>query len=338
MSPQIALTKSKHLFPMFFYLVDQKESVSRLIQKAHLPSGCFDNPECLIPVPRAGEFRELAARKTGLSDLALVAAKPLQIFHLGAFGEALYRAPTLANLLTRVRDLSVNESSNLEIQLCRRLDGDLWFGVRSLRIFDEVHECHSMLHTLYILLKVVRLVQHDWAPTEIETNLIKRPWVHQAILSLGTTPKFGQRNTGFIVPETMLAMPILASEMAKYASTARSTVSISFPPTNSDKLRFLITSYSKERWLSLEQMSEVIGISIRSVQRVLSAEKLTYSQVVEDVRTEQAAGLLENLELSMVDISRQLGYKHQGDFTRAFSRWYSMTPSAYRNRRRALMQ
>ena len=71
------------------------------------------------------------------------------------------------------------------------------------------------------------------------------------------------------------------------------------------------------------------------MQRRLSAEQTTYSQVVEETRAEMAGQLLERSEATIAEITHQLGYEHQGDFARAFRRWAGVSPSEFRRYRRA---
>ena len=93
--PPILLTRSKHIFAITKFLQGNGEPVERLLRRAELPSTCLENPESLIPSHAAFHFRELAARCTGLPNIALDAAQNLQIADLGDFGRMLLAEPTL---------------------------------------------------------------------------------------------------------------------------------------------------------------------------------------------------------------------------------------------------
>jgi AraC-like DNA-binding protein len=47
-----------------------------------------------------------------------------------------------------------------------------------------------------------------------------------------------------------------------------------------------------------------------------------------------ARELLEDTEATMSEIAEQLGYSDQGNFTRAFHRWASVSPTEFRARLR----
>lgn len=80
------------------------------------------------------------------------------------------------------------------------------------------------------------------------------------------------------------------------------------------------------QWLKLADVAHLASIRVRTLQRKLSAENVTFSGLVEKVRFELATELLQNPDTTVADIAEQLGYLNQGDFTRAWKRWTGTTP------------
>ena len=66
------------------------------------------------------------------------------------------------------------------------------------------------------------------------------------------------------------------------------------------------------------------------MQRRLSSENKTYSELLEEARAEMAQELLEYTDATMSEIAEQLGYSDQGNFARAFHRWASVSPTEFR--------
>lgn len=85
--------------------------------------------------------------------------------------------------------------------------------------------------------------------------------------------------------------------------------------------------------LSIELGAEIAGTSPRTLRRRLHHEGTSWRQVVDGVRLERSAELLQNSPLSIAQISLELGYSDPAHFTRAFRRWTGESPSAYRCRR-----
>jgi len=76
--------------------------------------------------------------------------------------------------------------------------------------------------------------------------------------------------------------------------------------------------------------AEAAGMSVRSLQRRLASEGLTFSQLVDEVRLEMAVPQLRDPDIRITDVAFGLGYSDPAHFTRAFSRWAGVAPSEYR--------
>ena len=72
-------------------------------------------------------------------------------------------------------------------------------------------------------------------------------------------------------------------------------------------------------------------MSVRSFQRRLSAEDSVLSGLVDQVRFESATEMLKDTDVIGAEIAERLGYRHQGDFCRAWKRWTGITPDEFRH-------
>jgi AraC-like DNA-binding protein len=77
-------------------------------------------------------------------------------------------------------------------------------------------------------------------------------------------------------------------------------------------------------------VAKAAGMSVRSLQRQLAEEGLTYSRLVEQVRYDQAVTLLKRPDLKLIEIAADLGYTDSANFTRAFKRWTGVSPREFR--------
>ncbi len=80
---------------------------------------------------------------------------------------------------------------------------------------------------------------------------------------------------------------------------------------------------------TLEKTSEKIGISVRTIQRQLSVEETTYSDILKAVRIKLAEELLKNPDGSVSQIAQQLGYAGKQQFIRAYRGWHGTTPRGH---------
>jgi len=75
-----------------------------------------------------------------------------------------------------------------------------------------------------------------------------------------------------------------------------------------------------------------LGVSLRSMQRKLADEGLSFLSLLDDTRATLARGYLDEGRYSVSEITYLLGFAGVSAFSRAFKRWTGMSPSAYRDR------
>jgi AraC-like DNA-binding protein len=73
-----------------------------------------------------------------------------------------------------------------------------------------------------------------------------------------------------------------------------------------------------------------MGISVRTLQRRLEQINMTYTVLVDEVRTDLACQQLELAHVPVVEVAKRLGFKDHSSFSRAFMRWKGLSPRAYR--------
>ena len=82
--------------------------------------------------------------------------------------------------------------------------------------------------------------------------------------------------------------------------------------------------------LSLEILSAELGTSPRTLQRRLSEDGQSFSELIRRVQLEASSRLLEDTSLTIGDISKRVGFSSQTSFSRAFHCWTGLSPRAFR--------
>ena len=330
----LTLIRSKHLHPFASLLSQAGEQVGRILTKARLPGDCLDDPETPIPANALFHFRELAGRALGTHNIALDATRNLQLATLGEFGQALLSAPTLYRLLTTFRDHFQTQSTIVKLELVRIESGD----VRLCYRFDHPPEFgvwHSDFYTFQWALKIVRLVSPTWSPAHVCSMSSPEGERREVFEEIGVPQvAFGRDCTGFVIPASMLALPLTHNKLRGGKVDDDRLRQTTLPTSSTDSLRYALRSYAGETWLSIGEVAEVFDSSARTIQRRLTAERTSYTRLLEQTRMEIAGERLESTEIAIANIARQVGYSHQANFTRAFRRWTGVSPSEYRDRRK----
>jgi AraC-like DNA-binding protein len=81
---------------------------------------------------------------------------------------------------------------------------------------------------------------------------------------------------------------------------------------------------------SIEKLAESMGMTPRSLHRHLRKENVGYRDILDSLRQNLAVQYLKQRHLSVIDVAFQLGYSDSSNFTRAFKRWFRVSPSQYR--------
>jgi AraC-like DNA-binding protein len=85
----------------------------------------------------------------------------------------------------------------------------------------------------------------------------------------------------------------------------------------------------REQMPSMTEVAAELHMTVRTLRRRLTAEGATFRGLLNNVREIKAAELLRTTA-TVEDVARQLGYAETANFTRAFTRWHGVSPSAYR--------
>ena len=329
------LTASIHIRPIAAFLTSHGEPIDSLLEKANLPRTCIENSKTLVPTASLWRFRDLAAEHTGLPNLTMQAMRLRELSELGDVGRSLLGAPTLRRMIVDFQRLSRAESSTTVIGL-RPWRGDHEFFFNRFMLKQHQGEWQAELYLLMWMLKMVRTVNPSWTPTEIWCAADETPEHLQAIESLATRPRFNQGCMGFPISAAMLARSNCSDGSASWSPKPGDSILCSTSPALSvaGAVGQMISAYADDRWLTIDQASEALGTSSRTLQRQLAADGTSYSETLEEIRSEKASELLRSTDASLFTIAEHLGYSNLSNFNRAFLRWAAVSPREFRRQGR----
>ena len=86
---------------------------------------------------------------------------------------------------------------------------------------------------------------------------------------------------------------------------------------------------------AITDVARRLGMSERTLQRRLTEAGTNFWETYENTRDELSARLLKDTDLSLEEISRQVGYSSQSAYTRAVKRWHGKSPLQLRRQLQA---
>jgi AraC-like DNA-binding protein len=101
-----------------------------------------------------------------------------------------------------------------------------------------------------------------------------------------------------------------------------------------DQVRSQLTHEAIGRGIRAREVAAQLGISIATLHRRLAAEDTSYKKIADEQTKSLASLLIAQKSLSIATIAGRLGYSETAALTRAFHRWFGMSPRDYRKSHR----
>ncbi len=327
----IALKRASELIQITDALERHGFSPERILGQADLPMWHYCDPDDPIPAHHISALMDRASRSLGDPNLGLLVGADSSLATLGSFGRLVASSLTINH--------AFETSRRLFCQLCS--DADIWLT----EVGDEIWCCgrrtgpleaggHQMgQYALIRLIDHVRLAAGpSWQPAKVSLRTLEPP--EPALREALGDPEIrvGQTFTGFAFPRTLLAKPLLRNGTpAPHGQDAEARLQRMMPAAGFvDTLRQLVGTLLKGEPPRIETMAEITGLSVRTLQRHLSKNGLSHSELVDQARYQAATQLLEDTDIRITDIAMELQYTDSANFTRAFKRWAGVTPREYR--------
>jgi AraC-like DNA-binding protein len=124
------------------------------------------------------------------------------------------------------------------------------------------------------------------------------------------------------------ASPLIARQIEKFAeSLLAERQSEHFGDRVAGVVRRLLSSGAIP---GRSTVASQMHVSVRTLQRQLERESLTFKDIRDRVRLELAQLLLSNRALSVKTVAESVGFAETAAFSKAFTRWAGLTPTSYR--------
>ena len=329
---RLALVRATHLNDYIAVLREIGAPVDRDLARSPLPPRIEETPDLYVNIPVALEWIARTGHDLNPMELGFLAAQKASLASLRpAQQAAIMTAQTGLQRLEALVDISRYEDSALEMSI--RHEGDDVRVVCTMPGLNRhVFICLAEWLNLQAIISVIRsVVSASWCPDEL--CFISRGCPPEAVYAAfpNTRILLSQPHTSVSVARADLVRPTFDV----IPSTRNTLESLSSEDGQSgwefiSLLRMMVQPYLNDGRIDLTFAAEMTGISTRTLQRKLTLNGSSYSQVVKEARFELARTHLAEPEMKIVDIAMMAGYESPQHFSRAFRRFTGVTPSQYR--------
>jgi AraC-like DNA-binding protein len=301
-----------------------------VLASAELDAAALGDPEGLVPLRSAGRVLAETVRLTGLDDLGLRLGRGAHAGALGAVGEMIRRAPTVRDgLHVLLRSLAAGNRGSVPWMTVDGPQVSLGYA-----ICEPGAEASEQLQDVAIAVGL-NLLRDACGPdfSPLDVRLARRPPVradaHRA--HYGRTPAFNAPLSAIVFDARWLDRPMAGADPAPGDTDAWfARLLAEDRRTLPQRVRTAVRIALVHRNCSAERVARALSVGYRTLHRRLAEAGTTFQELVDSVRFDTAAKLLEQTDLPLGEIADALDYTDPSAFTRAFVRWTGTTPSAWR--------
>ncbi|WP_250656114.1 AraC family transcriptional regulator [Alkalimarinus coralli] len=312
--------------------IDAREVDSvKLLALADISPELLNNPEGRIPVSKMSRLWTLAVEATGDEAFGLSIPGFVQPTTFHALGFSLMVSASLRDAWQRTQRYYQVVSDVLDIKI---KDGCSESALCYVRIPGKAYAKEAIDA---FVATMVRLSDDITANSAIPTKILlerKKPVQNRQFEALFPCDVYFEAGCNEIyyknedldqpLPTANLAIALKNDEVVQnYLS---SLLNQSLVKQVTEKIIALMAMGEP----SQELIAKELNISSRQLQRKLKDESSSFRGLLENVRKDFAKNYLAQSQQSIIEIAYQLGFQDPSNFTRAFKRWFGVSPSTFR--------
>ena len=300
-----------------------------------IPVSALSDPDARIRVDALASLLGLAARRTGADDFGLRLAKERRPSTWGAMGLLMQQQKTFGDALRAGAQFAAIHSDGIRA-VFEPFDDEtiVWIDIEyggDTSVFDRSQRTELALGSIVALNR--RLLQREWQPARVGFTHAPRGDLERYKPHFGRIPLFDQDRNYFVVTTADLATP-LADHDPEAERITRLFAEQQLPAAGAPFSRAVALTISQrlgEGGLSAEAVAASLELDLRTLQRRLMAEGVSFSELLSRVRVDLAKTYVEGSRRPLAEVADLLGFSSLS----AFSQWHSKTHGVSAAERRA---
>ena len=146
--------------------------------------------------------------------------------------------------------------------------------------------------------------------------------------------RFNQNENSIVFDRSALSLPIKQQERELKQFLKNSPADLLSKPMFHSTFTTQVMNYMGESTTEamplIEQVAGYFNMSSRNLRRRLKEENSSYQNIKDSLRQDHAMKLLNNKDVAINQVAREVGFNEPAAFTRAFKQWTGQSPRHYR--------
>ncbi len=302
-----------------------------------MPSLATD--DALIPLAAQVQLFEAAAKALDCADFGLRMAKTQSIDVLGPLAIVMQSASTVAEAAFNASRYLFVHGTGIVLSLEESVEEN---GMGAEMRFDLVQRPPSLARqwtdmALGFMHRVLQLLAQD-SYRPISIFLPHSPIAAVSVYKnfFGAKIRVAQPRAALLVRRDILSRRLLSANK-DLQRMAISYINAHYPDSGQNlapQVRMAIRRRLGSGKSNREDISRLLSMHPRALQRRLSDEETTFASLHDSVCREEALRYLSSTDLPLTQIASLVGLTHSSALARACRRWFNASPSALRLRSR----
>lgn len=290
------------------------------------------DPLNLIPVNEHLSILEAAADMTGSPTFGLDVGANSALDSETILGQRIFSRTTLYDALKTFCQSMPWFTSSARLWLAEISDR-IWLCRSQQKGTDRQLQLQEQRVVMRMINFIRLFAGAGWRPSLIHLTAAPNPRLEETDTLADVVIRYSQPFTAIAIPRHLMSLP---SPLTVSMGRGRvATNDVEFRATAPARhfaasIEQVIQSLLLVSGTRIEDVAEMVGCSVRSLQRQLAREGLRYSDLVMRARFNLASRRLVANDGTMIEIALDLGYADQSHFSRAFRRWAGMSPREFR--------
>jgi AraC-like DNA-binding protein len=299
-----------------------------------IPPSALESDDAVIPSLAAARALETAAAVCDCGDLGLRLAGQQNASVLGPLAIAIENSPTLGAAMDCAQRFLFVHSPGLTVaqvpdpESRPGVAGIRYSGSTAYPLPPQVADLGlGLLHRVTVLLagryglRSVHLPHPPLAPVTRYTGFF------------GADVRFDQPAAVLRVPQTLAATPVTGGGNEMLREVALEYMRTNFPApgeVTSSRVRHLLARALGSAPVDLAAVARQLRTHPRTLQRRLADEKVTFEELLDDVRRAAAHRLITQTDLPLSQVTAMVSLAEQSALSRAARRWFGVPPRELR--------
>ena len=306
-----------------------------ILKELKLSPLILEDPELVITHESLLRLLNHAAKETRCKHFGFLLAKQVDLSVFGTIGLLLQNADTVGDALDSFTRYYPTRYQGALPSLT--VEGDLAFLHFHLIQARENTRQQMYLATGIGIMLMKSLCGETWRPIEFH-SIDKMPENANALTRyFGAPLRFGQEFNRMVFKSSDLKQKISGKtgRLKRYIQPHIEMLENQLPKDIVSTTEYLIRVLLRDRKCNIENVTSILSIGERSLQRKLKTSGTSYRELLEKIRKSIAQQHLLHSDLSQTQLADLLGFSELSAFTLAFKRWFGMPPSKWKNKEKS---